>query len=86
MNMPFTRRITTQDRVIIPKSIRDCLDIRERDMLVLELTHKEKTIRETLRVSWKAQKRGGEQGGYSHPLSLFDFQPNQIVHPYSMYY
>jgi len=43
MVVKFTRRIVAQKRVTIPKKVIDALKIGRGDLVVLELTHKDKT-------------------------------------------
>ena len=57
MGIKFTRRIVAQERVTIPKKVINALKIGEGDLVVLELTHKDKTAFLSASLHAKGQVR-----------------------------
>jgi len=55
MGIKFTRRIAAQERVSIPKKVINALKIGKGDLVVLELTHKDKTAFLTVSLYAKRQ-------------------------------
>jgi len=57
MGVKFTRRIVAQERVTIPKKVINALKIGKGDLVVLELTHKDKTAFLSASLHAKGQVR-----------------------------